>query len=147
MPNIRVLAVLSLAFAQIVTAAYAAANDSASTRQLVRMPPMMQHHMLANMRDHLATIHEIQNDLAHGRFDTAGQIAEQHLGMSSLESHDAPRMAPFMPKTMQNIGTEMHRRASRFAVIAQEGDLPKSLAALADITNECVACHALYRLR
>jgi hypothetical protein len=59
-------------------------------------------------------------------------------------------MAGFMPKDMQEIGTGMHRAASRFARTAQEaaveGGVPKALDALADLTRQCVACHAGYRL-
>ena len=58
-------------------------------------------------------------------------------------------MAPRMPKAMQDIGTEMHKAASRIAVVAQEaavdGNLKKAVTALAKVTGQCVACHAAYR--
>ncbi len=147
MSRLSVTALLGLALFEIAPGASAMTMNSVDTRKLVPLPPMMQQHMLANMRDHLFTIEEIQRDLADGHFDAAGQIAEQHLGMSSLKSHDASHMAPYMPKAMQIIGDEMHRRASRFAIIAPEGNFPKALAALADVTSQCVACHETYRLR
>ncbi|MHB8453770.1 MAG: hypothetical protein ACYDDO_03530 [Acidiferrobacterales bacterium] len=121
--------------------------NSVDARKPVPLPPMMQHHMLADMRDHLFTIKEIERDLADGHFDAAGQIAEHHLGVNSLQSHDASHMAPYMRKAMQTIGDKMHRRASRFAVIAPEGDFSKVLSALADVTSQCVATHEAYRLR
>jgi cytochrome c556 len=68
------------------------------------------------------------------------------IGMSSLPAHDAAHMAPFMPKGMQAIGTKMHHAASRFAIATQEGDLPKALDALANVSQQCVACHAMYRV-
>ncbi|WP_197703319.1 cytochrome c [Sulfurifustis variabilis] len=71
--------------------------------------------------------------------------------MSSLHSHGASHMAPLMPKPMQDIGTAMHRSASRFARVAQEaqvtGEMRPALNALAELTRQCVACHASYRLR
>lgn len=124
---------------------------AADTRQRVTMPAPMQEHMLANMRDHLAALGDIQAALAAGKYDQAAEIAENRIGMSSLASHGASHMAPHMPKPMQDTGTAMHRAASRFARITQEADmnnnLPLALSALADLSRTCVACHAGYRLR
>jgi hypothetical protein len=120
-------------------------------RVVIEMPDMMQIHMLANMRDHLLAIQEIQGSLAAGKYDAAADIAETRLGMSSLQTHGASHMAGFMPKGMQETGTAMHQAASRFAVISQEAavtrDLPRALGALSDVTANCVACHAGYRLK
>jgi len=41
----------------------------------------------------------------------------------------------------------MHHAASRFAMTAKEGDLPKALEGLSKITEQCVACHTAYRLK
>jgi cytochrome c556 len=126
----------------------AAEDDS---RVAVDMPAMMRTHMLANMRDHLTAIQEIQASLAAGEYDAAAEIAEKRLGMSSLQSHGASHMAGFMPKGMQETGTAMHQAASRFAVSAQETavtrDLPSALGALSRVPAQCVACHASYRLK
>jgi hypothetical protein len=67
--------------------------------------------------------------------------------MSSLAAHGAEHMAPFMPEGMRKAGMEMHRAASRFAVVAQEGDLLVGYKALAGITEACVGCHGGYRIR
>jgi len=133
------LLALSLSLALPVTSA------DRDNREAVKLPDMMKTHMLGNMRDHLLALHEIQLALARGEFDKAGDIAEQRIGMSSLISHNASHMAPFMPKGMQAIGTEMHHAASRFTLITQESDLMKSLDALTKVTQQCVACHAAYR--
>ena len=122
----------------------AAAEQDART--LVAFPDMMKAHMLGNIRDHLLALHEIQMALGDGQLDRAGDIAEARIGMSSLIAHNASHMAPYMPKAMQDIGTEMHHAASRFALSAKEGDLPKSLQNLAQVTQQCVACHATYRI-
>jgi hypothetical protein len=122
----------------------------ADARQRVTFPEPLRVHTLANMRDHLLALGEIQNALALSQFDQAADIAEQRLGMSSLKSHGAHDVAKFMPKGMQDAGTAMHRSASQFATIAKDasvtGDLKPALAALARVTQTCVACHAGYRL-
>lgn len=127
--------------------AVASAGAGQDTRQLVELPPPMQTHMLGNMRDHLATLNEIATALATRDFDRVAQAAEQRLGVSSLAAHGAEHMAPYMPKPMQALGTEMHRAATRLALAAQERDLDKSLTELAAVTRQCVACHSAYRIR
>jgi len=143
--GIRQLALCSAALA------LAAQADAADPRELIAMPAPMQEHMLANMRDHLAALGEIQAALAAGKYDQAAEIAENRIGMSSLQSHGAAHMAPYMPKPMQDMGTTMHRAASRFARVTQEADvtnsLPLALGALADLSKTCLACHAGYRLK
>jgi hypothetical protein len=127
----------------LATQAGAADED---TRTKVNLPDMMKTHMLGSMRDHLQALSEIQAALAKGQLDKAGDIAEARIGMSSLIAHNAAHMAPFMPKGMQDIGTEMHHAASRFAMTASEGDLSRALDGLAKVTEQCVACHMSYRV-
>ena len=122
-------------------------DSGLDSRQLVEMPAAMQAHMLGNMRDHLAAIDEILGALAGDEFDRAGDIAEFRLGMSSLRTHGAGRMAGHMPEGMRAVGTRMHRAASRFAVVAQTGESEPAVAALAKVTAACVACHSAYRIR
>jgi hypothetical protein len=116
----------------------------------VIFPPMLREHTLANMRDHLQTLSQIQAYLAAQDFDRAADLAEKRLGMSSLPLHGAHEVAPYMPKGMQDAGTAMHRAASQFAVATQEAaidrDVPRALKALNEVTQSCVACHASYRL-
>jgi cytochrome c556 len=130
------------------TAAMHAASGDA--RQLVKFPEPMRLHTITSMRDHLLSLQEIDVALSKNDFDKASRIAEQRLGMSSLEPHGAAHIAPFMPQGMQDIGTAMHRAASQFAVEAQNAsvgnDLRPALAALGTVMQQCVACHAAYRL-
>jgi hypothetical protein len=122
----------------------------ADSRQLVTFPEPMRIHTITSMRDHLLALQEIDVALSQNAFDKAAAIAEQRLGMSSLELHGAAHIAPFMPQGMQDIGTAMHRAASRFAVEAQTAsvgnDVRPALAALGTVMQQCVACHATYRL-
>jgi hypothetical protein len=136
------------AFGLVLVAAAALADD---TRTFVKYPDTLRIHTLANMRDHLVSMAKIQESLAKGSFDEASDIAEQRLGMSSLGLHGAHEVAKFMPKGMQDAGTAMHRSASRFAIVAKDasvtGDVKAPLAALAVVSQTCVACHAAYRIQ
>ena len=125
-------------------------SSFADSRQLVEFPEMMRDHMLENMRDHLLALTEIQQYLALEEYEKASTVAENRLGMSSLGGHGASHMARFMPTAMQQIGTQMHKAASRFATIVQEGGLegstPKIAEGLAVVMQKCVACHSSYRV-
>jgi hypothetical protein len=156
--------IFGVALAAVGTGAYAqwvsaqtqqhdmATSSSAlgDTRQLVKLPEPMRLHTIASMRDHLLSLQEIDVALSKNDFDNASRIAEQRLGMNSLELHGAAHIAPYMPKGMQDIGTEMHHAASQFAVEAQNAsvsnDVRPALATLGTVMQKCVACHAAYRL-
>ena len=134
----------------VSTLALAAGDD----RELVTMPAPMQAHMLANMRDHLATLDALLKLVAREEYKPAADLAEARLGMSSLGLHGAAHMAPMMPAPMQAMGTALHHAASRFALVAADADVErgkeaalKTVAALQEITATCTACHAAYRLR
>lgn len=123
-------------------------------RELVTVPPPMQEHMLANMRDHLATLNTVIGEIGEGEFDAASKLLEGRLGMSSLPLHQAAEMAPYFPQPMQDAGTSMHRAASRLAIALEDASVTRTFdsmrtvdAAMHQVTSACVACHAAYRLR
>ena len=150
---VPVLASLAVAGCVSVNATHhtAHAPTPSDGRIEVVFPEPMRTHTLANMRDHLMALQEIQQALADGAYERAAGVAEKRLGMTSLRSHGAHDVARFMPEGMQAIGTEMHRTASRFAVEAANagatGNVKPSLAALARVMQQCVACHAGYRMK
>jgi hypothetical protein len=135
----------------LAVAGVEAADDN---RQMVSLPPPMQEHMLANMRDHVTILDQVLGLVAAEKFRQASELAEARLGMSSLGLHGAAHMAPFMPQPMQDIGTTMHRAASRFALVATDADVKRSYesmrevtSALHEVTATCAACHAGFRIR
>jgi len=143
--------ITAFTFIAVLATSMGVAQAQPDTRQLVELPAMMSQHMLSNMRDHLTTLHEIQQALAAKEYGKAADLAEQRLGMSSLPRHGAAHMAPYMPQPMQAIGTAMHHAASQFAVIAKDsavdGNMARALGALSQVTAQCIACHNSYRIR
>jgi cytochrome c556 len=129
----------------LVTGGAAVAAEDGRTP--VDLPLPMQAHMLANMRDHLAALAEASTLAAGGRWDESADVVEQRIGMSSLEAHGASHMAPLMPQGMRELGTAMHRSASRLARTLQEADPQATLAAMGELMTRCHACHGSYRLR
>ena len=125
-------------------------SSFADSRQLVEFPEMMRDHMLENMRDYPLALTKIQQHLALEEYEKAATVAENRLGMSSLDGHGASHMASFMPAAMQQIGTQMHKAVSRFAIIVQEGGLEGSTSKIAEGLaggmQQYVACHSSYRV-
>ncbi len=145
--------VFSLLLLPLILSGFGPANAQ-DNREMVKLPGMMQEHMLGNMRDHLVTLDTIIGNISQSKFDEAAKVAEQRLGMSSLTAHDAAHMAPFMPKPMQDLGTAMHHAASRLVIVLQDASVTPTLqsmqqvdAALHEVTSACTSCHAAYRIR
>ena len=111
----------------------------------------MKDHTLASMRDHLLAISQIQEAIGTGQYDTAASIAETRLGQTALKAHHAKENSAYMPKGMQELGTQMHRTASQFAIEIQSasatGDIKPAMLLLSKTTQACVACHAGYKLK
>ncbi len=135
-------------------------------RQFVKFPEGMRTHTLANMRDHLKALSEILEAMSHAKYAKAAKIADSQLGMESPAAEGCKadsggasmpmqgmdhQMALYMPPEMRNLGLRMHQSASEFAVKANEaektGNPGAAFAALSRITDNCVACHAAYRVQ
>jgi hypothetical protein len=139
----------------------------ADGRELVHFPLQMRTYMLRNMRDHVETLDGILRALASADFDGAAKVAVERLGLDSPSAaackpkpaNAAPSapgsmdemMALYMPEPMRAIGLAMHTSASEFAVVASRAatthDAKTAVEALSRVTQNCVACHAGYRLQ
>jgi len=124
-----------------------AASWAQEKREYVKLPEHMQSHMLGNMRDHLAALAEASQLMANQKWDKASDVIERRIGMSSLEAHGADHMAKFMPKPMREMGTEMHRSASRLARSMQEEDPQLIFKNFSNVMTRCNACHVQYRVK
>lgn len=123
------------------------ANSSKDTRAVVAFPKELKEHTLTNMRHHLQAIDGILEALAKNDTDKAADIAEQQLGMSSLSLHGAHKASAYMPLAMRKAGMRLHHTASKFALIAPEGDNRKTFAALREVTLSCISCHAQFKFK
>ena len=151
---VTILAGLSMAWAQHDhhnAGGHSSTSNDQDKREFVRFPDALREHTLSNMRDHLLALQEIQLHLGLGHNDIAAKIAESRLGMSSLSLHGAAEVAKYMPQGMQDAGTAMHHAASRLAIVVQDaavtGDSKPVFTGMADLTAQCVGCHAGYRLQ
>jgi hypothetical protein len=131
-------------------------------RHAVELPAPMHEHMEANMRAHLEAFGEIISALSADDGAKAAKIASERLGVNSMGAGAckpgaaeaggaAAMMAKHMPEEMRALGLAMHESADKFAQEAGKlkpgGDAKPALAALAQVTQNCAACHSAYRLK
>lgn len=118
-------------------------------RQSAELPSHVSKQLMSNMRDHLEALEDITLLLSESNYVDAADTAEKRLGMSTVEIHYKKHVGKYMPKGMRDIGSQMHKAASDFAISAREaekdGGLNKAFAALSQVMKQCVACHDLYR--
>jgi hypothetical protein len=137
------------------------AGSAPDRREFLNFPPPMREHMLANMRDHVETLQAVLAALGANDPAKAGEIAAARLSLASPGATAcdpnagagdpmAKMMGEHMPEQMRAYGFAMHEAAGKFAARAaeakQSGDVKPALAALAEVTEKCAACHAAYRL-
>ena len=127
------------------------AGAAEDMRQLAQLPAPAQQSLREEMQDNLLALHEIMSLVGAGKYAEAGTVAETRLGWSARGVHAGkpPEARPglHMPPAMHALGMEGHKAASAFAAAAKSGDREQTLAALPNLLNGCVACHAAYRTR
>ena len=120
-------------------------------RQSAELPSYVSKQLMSNMRGNLDTLEKITHLLTESNYTEAADMAENHLGMSSVEIHYQKFVGKYLPKGMRQISRQMHQAATDFALSAREAekddDLKKAFAALSQVMKQCVACHKLYRAK
>lgn len=134
----------------VVVCAVSIPVTATAGREKAELPEFASKHLMSTMRSHLGALEEITRLLSEHQFEKAAAIAEQRLGMSSVEMHYEKFVGKYMPKSMRVMGKKMHEAATQFSVTARsakEDDLEKVLAGLADVMEQCGSCHSSYRVK
>ena len=116
-------------------------------RTLVEMPENVRMILQGDMLDHLAVMNEINRHLSENDLRSAADVAAAGMGPNLLSKYQNADMRPgkYMPLEMREIGWELHKAATRFAIVARQGNWQKTLLAYQHITSACVACHYSFR--
>lgn len=117
------------------------------TRVLVTFSENTRFHFLETMRQHLSDISDIQKAMAESNFEAAAKIAEFSMGLGGIKTHNM--IAPHMPVEMANLGMEFHKASSQLALslTQKKKDMTKILTDLSGVTQVCVMCHSMYRVK
>lgn len=120
----------------------AEAQVATDTRQPVSLAPPQRDAVLAEMRRMLGSVSGVLQSLAAG--DRAA--VEQAARASGMVKAVDPRLQQTLPRPFLELGMSTHQRFDRLADAARSGAPPEEiLRALAEVTQGCVACHAMYR--
>jgi hypothetical protein len=101
--------------------------------------------VLAEMRRMLESVNAILQGLVSGD-QRAVEAAARASGMTMAVDVD-PRVMGALPAPFRELGMQTHRGFDALADrVKAGGTREETLRGLAQITNSCVACHAIYRL-
>ena len=123
-------------------------------REVVPMPPAVQHDMLIAMRDHLIVLDTILSDVAIGRYSEAARLAEERLRASPFDPAKEAMFATYMTDEMKDADAALRQSAKGLATAIRKLDGDRSFAAsqgvaaaVSNVTAICVSCHTRNRLR
>jgi hypothetical protein len=101
--------------------------------------------VLGEMRRMLESVNAILQGLVAGD-PAAIEAAARASGMVMAVDVD-PRLMSALPAPFRELGMQTHRGFDALADRMKGGGTPQdALRGLAQVTNGCVACHAIYRL-
>ncbi|HFC11231.1 MAG TPA: hypothetical protein ENJ56_00200 [Anaerolineae bacterium] len=101
--------------------------------------------ILTEMRAFLSTVQQLNQALANEDLATAATIARAS-GMDAVNMAPGPMMAK-LPASFMQLGLSTHGRFDDLADLAETSDSSlEVLAELSSIMQNCVGCHAAYRL-
>jgi cytochrome c556 len=137
---------LALGFALLAGSASAQPPAPApDARQRLALPPAARDMVLAEMRRMLESVNAILQGVVGGD-QAAIESAARASGMAMAVDVD-PRVMSALPAPFRELGMQTHRGFDALADRMKAGGTREdALRGLAQITNNCVACHAIYRL-
>jgi hypothetical protein len=120
-------------------------SSATDTRQRLALPAAARDMVLAEMRRMLESVNAILQGLVSGD-QAAVEAAARASGMTMAVDVD-PRVMSALPAPFRELGMQTHRGFDALADQVKAGGAREdTLRGLAQITNNCVACHAIYRL-
>lgn len=123
-------------------------------REVVAMPPSIQHDMLIGMRDHLIVLDTILSHIATERYNEAAALAETRLRASPFDPAKEATFSAYMTPDWKEADAALRQSAQGLAAAIRKLDSDRSFAAskalagaISNVTVVCVSCHARNRLR
>jgi hypothetical protein len=121
------------------------ASPAADARQRLALPAPARDMVLGEMRRMLESVNAILQGWVAGD-PAAIEAAARASGMAMAVDVD-PRLMSALPATFRELGMQTHRGFDALADRMKAGGTrDDALRGLAQVTNNCVACHAVYRL-
>ncbi len=137
------LAVLTVFYSGVSGAA--PANPDDPERQVLLLPPEARSAVLREMRIFLQSVAGVLHGARIGDLEQAAEQAKRS-GMGARAMLPQGLMGR-LPQAFRTLGMDTHRRFDQLAMdAAQMGDPDLALEQLDRLMDNCVACHAMYRI-
>ena len=118
---------------------------AADSRERLTLPAPARNMVLAEMRQMLRSLADVLTGLAEG--DTAAAATAARASGMAAAVDVAPEVAVLLPNAFIQLGMSTHQGFDALAdQLEAKVPQPEALAALAGLTQNCVACHATYRM-
>jgi len=115
------------------------------TRTTVKYAPDLRELVMSEMRDYLVVMADIQQGIADNDADKIYEAASRQ-GQASIDETPA-RLLKLSPLACKKMGFRGHHLFQAIADSAKTNYKPEvTIKQMADLTNNCVACHATYKV-
>jgi hypothetical protein len=139
------LAALCLCAAAMPAAGQSQAPGATDERERILVPAPARNMVLAEMRQMLRSLEGVLSGLAEGDRAAAAEAARAS-GMA-VAVDVSPEVRARLPEAFVQLGMATHQGFDALAAkLKQPLDTGAALAELSALTQNCVACHATYRL-
>jgi hypothetical protein len=139
---VLLIVIAAMAYKFIVAGSTGKTEDG---RVTILLDPGERALMLREMRDFVAGLQAMSDGLAR---DDMHAVAEAARRMGTARTHDVPAaMMGKLPLGFKSVALGVHRDFDRIGADAAAGGGPRhTLGQLSDVLQQCVACHAAYRV-
>lgn len=122
-----------------------AVEQASDGRQAIMLTPPERDIVLAEMRAFLVSVQKISEGLTREDMAQVVTYARQ-VGRAAQQTVPGTLMGK-LPLEFKQLGFETHSRFDQLALDAEQlGDVQYAHTQLAELMNNCVACHAAYRI-
>ena len=115
-------------------------------RTELKLPAPMKVMQKQMMRRHMDTVSEITAALAANDLNKAAEVANAKLGWTEEEEKRCSTVEKMTGEPdFLTLGKAVHLKADELADAAKAGNRDKAFSALAELINNCNACHQKFR--
>ncbi len=135
-------ALLLMGYKFIIVGSVAPASDG---REALLLEPGERDLILSEMRVFLASVQAITNGVSN---KDMGKVVDAARAVGAAAQKGVPAsLVGKLPLSFKKLGFDTHRKFDQLALDAEQlGDPEHTLKQLAALMNNCVACHASYRI-
>lgn len=119
--------------------------EDPDVRSMLRLPPDERHLVLAEMRNFVIAMQEIMDGLSKEEMSKVSDAARK-MG-SGAANEIPPHVVAKLPETFKQLAGKVHMTFDAIAMDAEAmEDVGHTVGQLAELTQHCVSCHAIYQI-